>query len=75
MNIVPRDGGHIGFSIFMKNAQGWQSATHLNIIIGVLTMNNQQRKKLLLSLPGSAIIQGLSAGLIFSKQPTEAKTK
>ena len=61
--MIPYGDGHTGFSTFMKNAQGWQRATHLDIIIEVPTVNNQQRKKLYQTFLGSSKIIGLAAGL------------
>ena len=46
---------HIGFSLLTQNA----GAAHLNIIIGVLVMNNQQIKTI---LPGSRKIGCFTAG-------------
>ena len=62
-SMIQYDGGHIGFSTCMKNAQGWQCATHLDIIIEVPNMNNQQRKKLYQTILGSGKIVALVAGL------------
>ena len=37
----------LDFPFFLKNAQGWECATHLDFIMGVLTLNNRQREKAL----------------------------
>ena len=39
-------GGHLAFSHFSQFAQGWELHTRLDIIITMLVMNNQHRKKL-----------------------------
>ena len=68
MSIIKGDGGNIRFSTFRQNAQGWQGATHLNIIKGVLAINNQRQNKLYQTLLGSSKIWGFTAELLVQSE-------